>query len=480
MKTADLVFDRSYINGEWVTAGNTTFEVINPASGEVVARVSDGGAALTEKAIHAAENAFVSWRKTTAKHRSEILEKWNNLILENAATLAEIMTLECGKPLKESLGEVTYGASFIKWFAEEGKRVYGDVIPPHTEDRRLVVIKQPIGVVAAMTPWNFPLAMITRKVAPALAAGCTVIIRPTSESPLTALAIGHLAEKAGFPSGVLNVVVGSDSSAMGKVFCESEVVKKISFTGSTRVGQILMEQSAKTLKKLSLELGGNAPFIVFEDADIDKAVAGAMVSKYRNAGQTCVCVNRFLVHEKIYEVFTAELAKAVEKLKVGNGMETGVNIGPLINKKAVETTKYFVADALEKGGDLILGGNAIGECFFEPTIIGNATKDMKFSTEEIFGPVAPIYKFKTDKEAISMANDTVYGLASYFYSEGVSRCWKVAEALEYGMVGINEGMISTEVAPFGGVKFSGNGREGSKYGIADYLEIKYLCFGNII
>jgi succinate-semialdehyde dehydrogenase/glutarate-semialdehyde dehydrogenase len=476
----DLLFDRSYINGEWITAGDATFDVLNPANGDKIATVNDGGVTLTEKAIESAQKAFKPWSKKTAKYRSAILEKLNDLIIEHTADLAEIMTLECGKPLNESIGEVAYAASFIKWFAEEGKRVYGDVIPPHTEDRRIVVIKQPIGVVAAITPWNFPLAMITRKIAPALATGCTVIVRPTYESPLSALALAHLAEKAGFPKGVVNVVVGRDSAAMGKTLCESNIVKKISFTGSTRVGQILMAQSAGTMKKLSLELGGNAPFIVFEDADIDKAIEGAMVSKYRNAGQTCVCVNRMIVHENVYDEFTRKLAKAVAELKVGNGLTEGINIGPMINKAAVDKTASFVADAIEKGGKIIAGGKAIDNRFFEPTIIGNASNDMKFSKEEIFGPVAAIYKFKTDEEAIDMANNTIYGLASYFYSQNVSRCWKVAEALEYGMVGINEGLISTEVAPFGGVKHSGQGREGSKYGIEDYVEIKYMCFGNVI
>ena len=475
----DLLFDRSYVNGQWITEGTATFDVTNPANGEKIATIADGGVAITQKAIDAAHKAFGPWSKKTAKHRAAILEKLNDLILEHTDVLAKIMTLECGKPLNESKGEVAYAASYIKWFAEEGKRVYGDVIPPHTEDRRIVVIKQPIGVVAAITPWNFPLAMITRKVAPALAAGCTVIVRPTYETPLTALALAHLAEQAGFPAGVFNVVVGRDSAAMGKAICENDLVRKISFTGSTRVGQILMSQSASTLKKLSLELGGNAPFIVFDDANIDKAVEGAIVSKFRNSGQTCVCVNRILVHEKVYDEFTTKLSKAVANLKVGNGLEAGVNIGPMINSAAIKKTTMFVEDAKQKGGVVLTGGKAIDNCFFEPTVIGNATSDMAFATEEIFGPVAAIYKFATDEEAIRMANDTIYGLASYFYSQNVNRCWKVAEALEYGMVGINEGLISTEVAPFGGVKYSGQGREGSKYGIEDYLVIKYMCFGNV-
>jgi succinate-semialdehyde dehydrogenase/glutarate-semialdehyde dehydrogenase len=475
----DLLFDRSYVNGKWTNEGNSTFDVLNPVNKEKIATILDGGTVITKKAIQAANKAFKPWAKSTAKYRSTILEKLNELLIQNTDVLAEIMTLESGKPINESKGEVTYAASFIKWFAEEGKRVYGDVIPSHTEDRRIVVIKQPIGVIAAITPWNFPLAMITRKVGPALAAGCSVIVRPTYETPLSALALAHLAEKAGFPQGVFNVIVGKDSATMGKILCESDLVKKISFTGSTEIGRILMKQSASTLKKLSLELGGNAPFIVFDDADIDKAVEGAVVSKFRNAGQTCVCVNRMLIHEKVYDEFTLKLIKAVSKFKVGNGMDQDVNIGPMINTKAVEKTLSFVEDAKTKGGKILIGGNAIDDCFFEPTIIGNASDDMIFSKEEIFGPVAAIYKFSTDQQAIQMANDTIYGLASYFYSQNISRCWKVAEQLEYGMVGINEGLISTEVAPFGGVKASGQGREGSKYGIEDYLEIKYMCFGNI-
>ena len=479
MKTNDLIFDRSFVNGKWTNQGDETFEVTNPANGNSIQTVLDGGIQMTEIAINAADSAFKSWRKTTAKYRGDILEKWNELILKHTKELAEIMTLECGKPFSESKGEVVYGASYIKWFAEEGKRTYGDVIPPHSEDRRLVVIKQPVGVVAAITPWNFPLAMITRKVAPALAAGCTVIVRPTYESPLTALAIVYLSKIAGFPPGVINVIVGKDSASMGKLLCESQKVKKISFTGSTRIGQILMAQSASTLKKLSLELGGNAPFIVFEDADIDKAVKGAIVSKFRNAGQTCVCVNRILVHEKVYDEFSEKLTNAVAALKVGDGMLEDVNIGPMINIDAIKKTKEFVSDAVSKGGKILTGGKPINQYFFEPTVIGNATREMSFSDDEIFGPLAPLYKFTSDEEAIKIANDTIYGLASYFYSENVSRCWRVAEALEYGMVGINEGLVSTEVAPFGGVKFSGQGREGSKYGIEDYLEIKYMCFGNI-
>ena len=388
--------------------------------------------------------------------------------------------MESGKPINESKSEVNYGASFVKWFAEEGKRTYGDIIPSHTNDRRLIVIKQPVGVVAAITPWNFPLAMITRKVSPALAAGCSVIIRPTEESPLTALALAYLADKAGFPPGVINVVVGKNPSAMGKILCESNLVKKISFTGSTRVGKILMKQSSSSLKKLSLELGGNAPFIVFDDANIDNAVEGAIASKFRNSGQTCICVNRFIVHEKVYDEFLSKLILAVEKFKIGNGMDSEVNIGPMINSSAIKKTESFVEDAIKKGGKILAGGKALNKFFYEPTIISNVNSNMKLANEEIFGPVAPVFKFSTDKEAINIANDTIYGLASYFYSQNISRCWKVAEKLEYGMVGINEGLISTEIAPFGGIKLSGHGREGSKYGIEDYLDIKYMCFGNII
>lgn len=475
-----LIFQKSYVNGKWVAESDKTFKVTNPADGSTIDIVYDHGADTINQAIDAAHTAFTEvWSKHTAKERSVILKKWFDLILENKETLGEIMTKECGKPLAESLGEVHYGASFIEWFAEEAKRAYGDIIPGFANDKRIAVIRQPIGVVGAITPWNFPLAMITRKVAPALAAGCTVVVRPSEETPLTALALAQLAEEAGFPKGVINIVAGTDATGIGKALCESKKVAKISFTGSTRVGHILMEQSASTLKKLSLELGGNAPFIVFEDADVDAAVKGGIAAKFRNAGQTCVCVNRFLVHEKVYDEFAEKFVKAVSELKVGNGLEKDVNIGPLVNAKAVEKTESFVADALEKGGKILQGGKKINEYFFEPTVIGNATTGMKFHQEEIFGPVAPIFKFKTDEEAIQMANDTIYGLASYFYSKDITRCWKVAEALEYGMVGINEGMISTEVAPFGGIKYSGQGREGSKYGINDFMEIKYMCFGNI-
>ena len=476
----ELIFDRSFVNGIWSSSGKKTFNVYNPANGEKISSVIDGGTSMTKKAIKAANIAFKIWKETTAKHRSTILEKWSDLIIRNSNQLSEIITLESGKPINESKGEVNYGASFVKWFAEEGKRTYGDIIPSHTKDRRLIVIKQPVGVVAAITPWNFPLAMITRKVSPALAAGCSVIIRPTEESPLTALALAYLADKAGFPPGVINVVVGKNPSAMVKILCESHLVKKISFTGSTRVGKILMKQSSSSLKKLSLELGGNAPFIVFDDANIDNAVEGAIASKFRNSGQTCICVNRFIVHEKVYDEFLSKLILAVEKFKIGNGMDSDVSIGPMINSSAIKKTESFVEDAIKKGGKILAGGKALNKFFYEPTIISNVNTTMKLANEEIFGPVAPVFKFSTDKEAINIANDTIYGLASYFYSQNISRCWKVAEKLEYGMVGINEGLISTEIAPFGGIKLSGHGREGSKYGIEDYLDIKYMCFGNII
>ncbi|WP_316836518.1 NAD-dependent succinate-semialdehyde dehydrogenase [Pedobacter nutrimenti] len=473
-----LIFTRSYLNGGW-KGNEETFDVLNPADGSILASVSNANKEDVEQAINSAHLAFRTWSKSSAKERSAILLKWYSLIVENKESLARIMTLESGKPINESRGEVDYGAAFIQWFAEEAKRLYGDVIPGYTVDRRIIVIKQPIGVVGAITPWNFPLAMITRKVSPALAAGCTVVVRPSEETPLTALAIAHLAEKAGFPKGVFNVIAGTDASSIGKTLCESPLVSKISFTGSTRVGQILSSQSVSTLKKLSLELGGNAPFIVFEDADIDTAVKGAIAGKFRFSGQTCVCVNRILVHQRIYEEFIDKFVLAVSKLKLGNGMEEEVNIGPLINKKAIERVESFIDDALSKGGTILTGGKRIDQQFFPPTVIRDATKEMNFSKEEIFGPLAPIFKFSSDEEAIQLANDTIYGLAAYFYTNDLTRSWKISEALEYGIVGINEGLISTEVAPFGGIKYSGSGREGSKYGIEDYTEIKYVCIGNI-
>jgi succinate-semialdehyde dehydrogenase/glutarate-semialdehyde dehydrogenase len=476
----DLIRTQSFVNGKWVNAGSgKTFQVHNPATGELIASVPDMNREDVRKAIDAAYAAWPAYRDLTAKERAALLRKWFNLILEYKEELAVLMTRECGKVLTESRGEVDYGASFVEWFAEEAKRTYGDVIPAYTTDRRLVVIKQSIGVVAALTPWNFPLAMITRKVAPALAAGCPVVIKPPSETPLTGLAISYLAEKAGFPAGVYNTITTSESSEIGKELCENKQIRKLSFTGSTAVGKILMSQCSSTLKKLSLELGGNAPFIVFDDADIDAAVKGAVQSKFRNSGQTCVCVNRFFAQEGIYDEFVEKLSRAVAALKVGNGIEEDVQIGPLISKKALDKVQRFMEDAVTKGARVTEGGKPVRGLFYQPTVLVDVNTDMIMAHNEIFGPVAPVYKFKTEEEVIRISNDTEYGLASYFYSRDVARCWRVAEALEAGMVGINEGLISTELAPFGGVKESGVGREGSKYGIDHFLEIKYLCFGNI-
>jgi succinate-semialdehyde dehydrogenase/glutarate-semialdehyde dehydrogenase len=473
-----LLRQAAYIAGEWVT-GATDFPVRNPATGETIARVPDLGAAETRRAIEAANAAWPAWRAKTAKERATVLRRWFELMLAHADDLAWLLTSEQGKPLAEASGEVLYGASFVEWFAEEGKRVYGDVIPAPTPDKRLLVLKQPVGVCAAITPWNFPAAMITRKVAPALAAGCPVVVKPAEQTPLTALALAELAERAGFPAGVLNVVTGSTEStpAIGGELTANPLVRKLSFTGSTEVGRLLMAQCAPTLKKLSLELGGNAPFIVFDDADLEAAIAGAMTSKYRNSGQTCVCANRLLVQEGIYEAFAQRLAEKVRELKVGSGTEEGVTQGPLIDMAALEKVEAHVADAVAKGARILTGGrrHARGGTFFEPTVLTDVTSDMLCAREETFGPVAPLFKFRTEAEAIELANATEYGLASYFYARNISRVWRVAEALEYGMVGVNTGLISVEVAPFGGVKQSGMGREGSKYGIEDYLEIKYLC-----
>lgn len=476
----NLIRTQSYVNGQWINAASgKTFDVINPATGELITTVTDMSREDVRKAIDAANDAWPAYRNLTARERSVLMKKWYALILEHKEELAIIMTMECGKVLPESLGEVDYGASFIEWFAEEAKRTYGDVIPAHTNDRRLVVIKQSIGVVAAITPWNFPLAMITRKVGPALAAGSPVIVKPPSETPLTGLAISYLAEKAGFPPGVYNTITTTDNNEVGKEFCENKKIRKLSFTGSTAVGKILMNQCAPTLKKLSLELGGNAPFIVFEDADLDAAVKGAITSKFRNSGQTCVCVNRIYAQDKVYDEFVEKLSRAVGGLKVGNGLDKDVQIGPLINEKGLNKVKHHVKDAVAKGAKVTEGGKHRNGLFYEPTVLADATSEMIIAQEEVFGPVAPVFRFSTEEEAIQMANDTEYGLASYFYSKDVARCWRVAEALECGMVGINEGLISTEVAPFGGVKESGLGREGSKYGMDYFMEIKYLCFGGI-
>jgi succinate-semialdehyde dehydrogenase / glutarate-semialdehyde dehydrogenase len=480
MEPHNLIRSEAYVNGQWLPAADAkTFEVHNPATGETLGTVPDMSRADVQRAIDAADAAWPAYRDLTAKERSAILRRWFDLILLHRDELARIMTLESGKVLTESRGEVAYGAAFVEWFAEEAKRTYGDVIPATTKDRRLVVIKQSIGVVAAITPWNFPLAMITRKVGPALAAGSPVVVKPPSETPLTALAIAYLAELAGFPPGVYNTITTTDSKGIGQEFCENRKVRKLSFTGSTAVGKILMEQCAPGLKKLSLELGGNAPFIVFDDADLDAAVQGAIVSKFRHNGQTCVCVNRLLVQESVYDAFVEKFTAAVAALKIGNGLDESVQLGPLISEKAIEKVARFVDDARQKGARVTHGGERLDGLFYQPTVLADATADMLIAREEVFGPVAPIFRFGTEAEAIRMANDTQYGLASYFYSRDVGRCWRVAEALEYGMVGINEGLISTEVAPFGGVKESGLGREGSKYGMDYYMEMKYLCFGSV-
>ena len=477
-----LLRQQAYIDGAWTDAADgSRFEVRNPADGSVLASVPDMGAAETRRAIEAAAAALPAWRARTAKERAAVLRKWFELIMAHQEDLAVLMTSEQGKPLAEARGEVAYGASFIEWFAEEGKRVYGDVIPAHGADKRILVLKEPIGVVAAITPWNFPIAMITRKAGPALAAGCTMVIKPAEDTPLCALALAELAERAGLPKGVLNIVTTMKAAEVGGELTANPIVRKVSFTGSTEVGKLLMAQCAGTVKKVALELGGNAPFIVFDDADLDAAVAGAMASKYRNAGQTCVCANRLLVQDGIYDAFAAKLAEAVARLKVGPGLSGDVQQGPLINADAVAKVEELLADAVGKGAQIACGGkrHALGGTFFEPTIVTGVTPQMRVAREEIFGPVAPLFRFHTEEEAIRMANDTEFGLAAYFYARDIARVWRVAEGLEYGIVGINEGLISTEVAPFGGVKASGIGREGSKYGIDDFVEIKYLCMGGI-
>ena len=475
---------QGFIDGQWVAAvSGGQFAVTNPATGDVLAQVVNMGREDAMAAVAAAHAALPAWRATTSKERSIRLKRWNELILAHADGLAQLMTAEQGKPLAEAKGEVIYGASFVEWFAEEAKRVYGDVIPAPMAGRKLFVFKEPIGVAAAITPWNFPLAMITRKCAPAIAAGCTVIVKPAEATPLTALALADLAAQAGFPPGVFNVIVGDAAAApeIGKVLCEDTRVRKVSFTGSTEVGRILLRQSADTVKKLSLELGGNAPFIVFDDADLDAAVEGAMASKYRNAGQTCVCANRLYVQEGIYEAFAAKLAEKVAGLRVGPGTQSGVQIGPLIEPAALEKVKSHVADALSGGAKLLVGGkpHALGGLFFEPTVMTEVTPHMLVSREETFGPVAPLFRFKTEEDVIAMANHTEFGLAAYFYSRDIGRVFRVAEALEAGMVAVNTGNFSNEVAPFGGVKQSGLGREGSKYGIDEYLEIKYVTVAGL-
>ena len=470
-----------FVDGAWVDAsGGGTINVDNPATGEVIGAVPKFGAAETRKAIEAASRALLQWRTKTAKERAAVLRRWYDLMIANQEDLARLMTIEQGKPLVESRGEVVYAAAFLEWFGEEAKRVYGDTIPGHQADKRIVVIKQPIGVVACITPWNFPLAMITRKAGPAIAAGCTVVLKPASQTPFSALALAELAERAGIPKGVFNVVTGS-AAEIGGELTSNPIVKKLSFTGSTEVGKVLMQQCAATVKKVSLELGGNAPFIVFDDADLDAAVEGAMASKYRNTGQTCVCVNRIYVQDGVYDAFAAKLADAVRKLKPASGLEPGATQGPLIDDKAVAKVEEHIQDAVSKGARVVVGGkrHALGGRFFEPTVLADVAPASLMAREETFGPVAPLFRFRTDDEAVAMANDTEFGLAAYFYGRDIGRVWRVAEALESGMVGINTGLISTEVAPFGGVKESGLGREGSKYGIEEFLEIKYLCLGGI-
>lgn len=482
LKDADLLRFQCFVDGRWVDADSgKTVEVTNPADGSVLGSVPMMGADETRRAIDAAERAWPAWRALTAKERAKTLRTWFDLMMANQEDIARIMTAEQGKPLAEARGEVAYAASFIEWFAEEGKRVYGDTIPQHLPGRRIVVTKEPIGVTAAITPWNFPAAMITRKAGPALAAGCPMVIKPATATPLTALAMAVLAERAGIPAGILSVVTGS-ARAIGGEMTGNPTVRKLTFTGSTEIGKELMAQCAGTVKKVSLELGGNAPFLVFNDADLDEAVKGAIASKYRNTGQTCVCANRLLVQSGVYDAFAAKLAEAVKALKVGPGLTTeGAQQGPLIDMAAVEKVEDHIRDATEKGARVVLGGkrHELGGSFFEPTILADVTPAMKVAREETFGPVAPLFRFETEEEAVRMANATEFGLAAYFYSRDIGRVWRVAEALEYGIVGINEGIISTEVAPFGGMKESGIGREGSKYGIEDYLEIKYLCMGGI-
>ncbi len=482
LKNKKLLQTKGYINGQWVASENgAEYEVANPSNGELIGTVADLKVKDTQKAIRVAENTFKTWSKTTAKERAKILRKWADLVIENQEDLAQIMTAEQGKPLSESRGEIAYGASFLEWFGEEGKRAYGDTIPSPINGARIVTIKQPIGVAAMITPWNFPSAMITRKAGPALAAGCTVVCKPSKETPFSALALAVLAEEAGVPAGVFNVIPSSYSKEIGQEICENPAVRKLSFTGSTAIGKILMKQSADTLKKLSLELGGNAPFIVFEDADLDAAVDGAIACKFRNAGQTCVCANRIYVQDSIHDEFAKRLAEKVSKMKVGDGFEDGTQIGPMINEDAVRKTIDFVEDARTKGAGVETGGkrHEKGGCFYEPTVLTNVSQDMKVACDEIFGPVAPLFKFADEEDVIHKANDTNYGLAAYFYARDLGTVWRVAEALEFGMVAVNTPILSTEVAPFGGVKESGFGREGGHQGLDEYLEVKYILMGGV-
>ena len=478
LKDSSLLVTKAYVAGQWIDADDgATFAVTNPARGDVICKLPDLGRDETSRAIAAADAARHEWAARTGKERAAVLRKWYDLMVANADDLGAILTAEMGKPLAEAKGEVLYGASFVEWFAEEAKRIYGETIPGHQRDKRITVIKQPIGVAASITPWNFPNAMIARKVAPALAVGCGFVARPAAETPLSALAMALLAERAGVPAGLFSVVTSTKSSAIGKEFCENHAVRKLTFTGSTEVGRILLRQAADQVMKCSMELGGNAPFIVFDDADLDAAVEGAMISKFRNNGQTCVCANRIYVQAGVYDQFAAKLAEAVKKLNVGDGLNDGVTTGPLINEAAVEKVEEHIADALAGGGHIVTGGkrHALGGTFFEPTVVTGITPDMKVSTEETFGPLAPLFKFETEEEVIGLANNTIFGLASYFYARDIGRITRVQEALEYGMVGVNTGLISTEVAPFGGVKQSGLGREGSHHGVEDYLEMKYIC-----
>lgn len=470
----------SFINGLWHSS-TTELAVNNPATGELLTYVSNAGVEETTLAVQAAKDAFKMWSRKPVNERATLMRKWFDLMMQHQEDLGRILTLEQGKPLAEAKGEIAYGASFIEWFSEEGKRVYGDTIPSPSSDKRLIVVKQPVGVVAAITPWNFPNAMIARKAAAALAAGCTFVVRPATQTPLSALAMAELAQRAGIPAGVFNVVVGDDAQGMGQVLTEHPNVAKFTFTGSTAVGKSLISQCASTVKKVSMELGGNAPFIVFDDADIDAAVQGAIASKYRNAGQTCVCTNRLFVHDSIYQEFTEKFVSAVKALTIGNGLDEGVNIGPMISVQASRNVNKLVQDSIAIGAKLVLGGeyHTLGEGFYQPTVLTNITNDMPIASNEVFGPVSPIIAFSTEEEVITMANDTEFGLAAYFYARDIGRIWRVAEALEFGMVGINEGIISNAAAPFGGVKQSGNGREGSKYGLDDYMEIKYLCMGGL-
>ncbi|MDJ0829269.1 MAG: NADP-dependent succinate-semialdehyde dehydrogenase [Desulfobacterales bacterium] len=481
LKDKKLFRQQCYIDGKWLDADSgESIDVTNPATGEVIGTVPKMGADETRRAIEAAEKAFLSWRKTTAYEKSQVLRRWFDLMMAHKEDLSIIMTAEQGKPINESRGEINYAASYIEWFAEEARRVYGDTVPAHSNDKRIILIKQPVGVTAAVTPWNFPAAMITRKAAPALAAGCTQVIKPATATPFSALAMAELGERAGLPPGALSVVTGS-ARAIGGELTGNPIVRKLTFTGSTEIGKKLIEQCAGTVKKTSMELGGNAPFIVFEDADLDAAVEGAIESKFRNTGQTCVCTNRLLVQEGVYDAFAEKLVAAVGKMKVGNGMDEDTEQGPLVDVGAMETVEELVQDAIDKGGKVLLGGkrHELGFSFYEPTVMTDVTTDMRVAKEETFGPFAPLFRFKTEKEAIQMANDTEFGLASYFYTRDVGRIFRVSEGLEYGIVGINAGLISSAVAPFGGVKESGFGREGSKYGMEDYMEIKYLCMGGI-